>query len=157
MTQLCERPAVLRTMYAINVIVCGAITSICLFFPDDAIDYLFRGTFAGPSDVAIIRMVGSFSASIALVSLFGMFNFKAFRLVFLYQLIFAFVFLLAAVVPYIVNTHDAPLGMISFLVVWMIVLPFVVPWKRMFSVKLPTWRLKSKENKTSILLPPRTI
>lgn len=80
-----------------------------------------------------IRLVGALWGAIFLLSILGLFFPERMSVVLLFQLIYKGSWLLAVALPAILNDQPYPRGMAGFFVVWVVVLPFVIPWSVLFS------------------------
>ena len=119
----------LRIVYLANVFVAGQIGWSALFTPDRAAVTVFQNTVA-PSEG--LRVVGALWLAIAVLSACGLFAPRAFAAVLLLQLIYKGSWLLAAGVPALRAGEAYPRGMFWFFVVWVAVLPWVIPWRVFF-------------------------
>ncbi|UOY06851.1 hypothetical protein L0P88_23400 [Muricauda sp. SCSIO 64092] len=120
----------MKIMYVANVIVAGAISITSLFYPKTAQKAVFTDAFEYSES---IRLIGALWLSIFLLSLVGLWYPKQMSLVFVFQLIYKSSWLLFAAVPAMINAHPYPKAMATFFLVWVIVLPFVIPWKEMLN------------------------
>ncbi|MGH1365952.1 MAG: hypothetical protein ACRBF0_20505 [Calditrichia bacterium] len=120
----------MKIIYAANVIVAGWISISSLFYPRLAESTVFSNSFAY-SDA--FRLVGALWWAIFLLSLLGLFFPRQMSLVFLFQLIYKSSWLLVAALPALLNAQPYPKGMAIFFVIWVIVLPFIIPWKEIFA------------------------
>ncbi|MEL6141467.1 MAG: hypothetical protein AAFU67_07595 [Bacteroidota bacterium] len=116
-------------IYGANVLVAGWISISSLFFPKMAQQTVFEGQFAYSES---IRLVGALWLAICLLSIVGLFYPKEMRLVFLFQFIYKLAWLLFAALPAIQKSEPYPRAMAGFFLVWVVVLPFVIPWKGIF-------------------------
>lgn len=116
---------VLQLMYTANILVAGYIAIISVFFPATAATTIFSNAYPATE---VIRLVGCLWLAIALLSLFGLFRPYQFSPVLLVQLIYKTTWLLVVVVPAIRNKHPYPEAMAAFFLVWVLILPFVLPW-----------------------------
>ncbi|MEM6261995.1 MAG: hypothetical protein AAGI38_05770, partial [Bacteroidota bacterium] len=98
-------------------------------FPKTAFRTIFEGTFVYSES---FRLVGALWLAIFLLSLLGLFFPKQMQLVFLFQLIYKGSWLVVAALPALLNGQSFPKGMAVFFVIWVVVLPFVIPWKELF-------------------------
>ena len=57
---------------------------------------------------------------------------KQMSVVFLLQLIYKGTWLLVVALPAVINHQPYPKGMALFFVVWVVILPFVIPWGYLF-------------------------
>lgn len=116
-------------MYAANIAVAGWISITSLFFPQSAQMSIFSGDFAYSE---AIRLVGALWAAIFILSILGLFFPMKMSLVLLFQLIYKSSWLLVAALPAMLQNQPYPKGMASFFLVWVIILPFVIPWSEIF-------------------------
>jgi hypothetical protein len=120
----------LKIIYVANIIVAGWISISSLFYPKTAQITIFEQNFAYSE---AIRLVGALWFAIFILSILGMFYPEKMSLVLLFQLIYKSSWLLFAALPAMVNHQPYPKGMAVFFIVWVVVLPFVIPWKTIFS------------------------
>ena len=120
----------MKIMYFANVIVAGAISITSLFYPKTAQKTVFTDAFEYSES---IRLIGALWFAIFLLSLAGLWHPKQMSLVFVFQLIYKSSWLLFAAIPAMMNAHPYPKAMASFFLVWVIVLPFIIPWKEMLN------------------------
>ena len=52
--------------------------------------------------------------------------------VFIFQLIYKFSWLVVAALPAMLSNQPFPKQMAVFFIVWVIILPFVIPWNELF-------------------------
>ncbi|MFK7933094.1 MAG: hypothetical protein AB8G22_06255 [Saprospiraceae bacterium] len=119
----------LKLMYAANVLVAGWISITSLFNPQRALLTVFENQFAYSE---AIRLVGALWGAIFLLSILGLFFPRQMALVLLFQLIYKGSWLLFAALPAMLNNQPYPKGMAVFFVIWVVVLPFVIPWRSIF-------------------------
>lgn len=115
----------LQLVYAANIIVAGYIGITSLFFPKLSAATIFQNAYPGTE---VIRLVGCLWLAIAVLSLFGLWRPFVFSPVLLLQLIYKGSWLLVVAIPAIKNNQSYPSGMAAFFLVWVLVLPFVIPW-----------------------------
>lgn len=120
----------MRMIYLANVIVAGWIGVSSIFFPTYAARTIFSNTY---SVSPVMQLTGALWLSIALLSIAGLFSPITFSPVLLIQLIYKFCWLLFVCAPAIQNNKPYPTGMAMFFVVWVLTLPFVIPWKYLFN------------------------
>lgn len=120
----------MKLVYLANIIVAGWIGISSLFFPSYAARTVFSGTY---SVTPVIQLTGALWLSIAVLSLFGSFYPIQFSPVLLLQLIYKSCWLLFVCFPAIQNNQPYPGGMAVFFIVWVLILPFVIPWKYLMS------------------------
>ena len=119
----------LKLTYAANLLVVGWIGIYSLFLPKAAIITVFSNAYE-PTEV--VRLVGCLWLAIALLSAFGLWKPMIFAPILFIQLIYKGGWLLFVATPAIVNGSPFPRGMAVFFVIWVAVLPFVIPWKDWF-------------------------
>lgn len=115
----------IKIVYVANIIVAGWISITSLFFPRTAQVTVFSNDFAYSE---VIRLVGALWFAIFLLSILGLFFPEKMSLVLLFQLIYKSSWLLFAALPAILQHKPYPQGMAIFFIIWVIVLPFVIPW-----------------------------
>lgn len=115
----------IKIVYFANIIVAGWISITSLFFPKTAQATVFSNDFAYSE---AIRLVGALWLAIFLLSVVGLFLPQQMSLVLLFQLIYKSSWLLFAALPAILQHKPYPQGMTIFFIIWVIVLPFVIPW-----------------------------
>lgn len=120
----------LYIVYIANILVAGWISITSLFFPQIAQKSVFENAFAYSE---AIRLVGALWGAIFVLSILGLFWPQRMSLVLLFQLIYKSSWLLFAALPAMVQSQPYPKGMAAFFVVWVIVLPWVIPWRIIFN------------------------
>ncbi|MFN0199869.1 MAG: hypothetical protein ACKVTZ_00025 [Bacteroidia bacterium] len=108
-----------------NIIVAGYIGITSLFFPKLSSTTIFQNSYQATD---IIKLVGCLWLAIAVLSLFGLWRPMTFSPVLLLQLIYKGSWLLVVAIPAIKNNQSYPSGMATFFLLWVLVLPFVIPW-----------------------------
>ncbi|MEL7160664.1 MAG: hypothetical protein AAFN92_07890 [Bacteroidota bacterium] len=119
----------MRFIYLANILVAGWISITALFFPRRAVTSIFENTLAYSE---AIRLVGCLWGAIFLLSIVGMFLPERMSLVLLFQLLYKGSWLLFVALPAIRAGEAFPRGMAGFFLVWVLVLPFVIPWGYLF-------------------------
>lgn len=119
----------IKLMYTANIIVAGWISITSLFFPKTAQQIIFDNAFQYSE---AIRLVGALWFAIFILSIIGLFFPKQMSLVFVFQLIYKSSWLILVAIPAIINNTQFPKAMSLFFLVWVIILPFVIPWKALF-------------------------
>lgn len=119
----------MKRMYAANVCVAGWISITSLFFPGTAHQSVFQGSFAYSE---AIRLVGALWGAIFILSVIGLFFPKPMSPVLLFQLIYKSAWLCFAALPAILQGQPYPRSMAMFFLIWIIILPFVIPWHDLF-------------------------
>ena len=116
----------IRLTYLANVLVAGSIGISCLFFPGVAARTVFQQAYP-PSDT--MRLVGCLWLAIALLSGLGWWRPVPWAAVLVLQLVYKSTWLLVVAGPAIRAGRAYPCGMAVFFLVWVMVLPFVIPWR----------------------------
>ena len=119
----------LRLMYAANVLVAGWIGLTSLFAPQTAARTVFENAYPATETV---RLVGCLWLAIALLSAAGLWRPGPFAAVLVLQLIYKGTWLLVVGGPAWRAGQPVPTGMALFFVVWVVVLPFIIPWAALF-------------------------
>lgn len=120
----------LRLMYIANVLVAGWIGISSLFLPKTAVSTVFTNAYPY-SDY--IRLIGALWLSIAVLSVLGIWKPITFSPVLVLQLIYKSMWLLVVALPAILKHESYPKAMAAFFLVWVLLLPFIIPWKALFS------------------------
>ena len=120
----------LRLIYLANVFVAGSIAYSCLRGPERAAASVFQHAYA-PSPA--MTLVGCLWLAIAVLSLLGLWRPVTFAPVLLLQFIYKGVWLAAVAYPAFRADAAYPRGMASFFVVWVLVLPWAIPWRLWWS------------------------
>lgn len=120
----------MKVMYVANVFLAGWISISSLFSPHKAQISVFEGNFEYSES---IRLVGALWLGITVLSILGLLFPEKMSVVFLFQLIYKGSWLIFAALPAIVNSQPYPKGMAVCFLVWVVVLPFVIPWKYLFT------------------------
>lgn len=119
----------LKVVYLANCVVAGWISITSLFFPKTAHATVFSHAFAYSE---AIRLVGALWGAIFLLSVVGLFFPRSMSLVLLFQLLYKTLWLLVVALPALLNNQPYPKGMAVFFLVWVMILPFVIPWSALF-------------------------
>ena len=117
------------------MVVAGAIAVMGLFYQEGANFFPFDGT-SKPGEPLYIT--GSHWLAITILSLFGLFYSRVyFSVVFIHQVIYKGTYLIVSVLPSLIEgkNQDIPIGMSIFFLVWVIVLPFIIPWGFLLNIK----------------------
>ncbi len=115
----------LKIIYVANIIVAGWISITSIFNPDKSAITVFQNTY---QSTEVIRLVGCLWFSIAILSILGLWRPISFSPILLVQLIYKGVWILVVVLPSIKNDETYPTGMALFFLIWVLILPFVIPW-----------------------------
>lgn len=119
----------MRIVYLANIVVAGWISYTSLFHPRLAQETVFSGAV---SYSEVIRLVGALWGAICLLSVAGLFYPEQMSPVLLLQLIYKGAWLLVVALPALRQQEPYPAGMALFFVIWVLVLPFVIPWSALF-------------------------
>lgn len=120
----------LKIVYLANVLVAGWISITSLFAPKTAQITIFTNGFVYSE---AFRLVGALWGAIFILSILGLFFPTNMSLILLFQLIYKSSWLLFAALPAMLKNEPYPKAMATFFVVWVLVLPFVIPWKTLFA------------------------
>jgi hypothetical protein len=115
----------IKLIYIANIIVAGWIGISSTWYPKTAATTVFQNAY---QQTDVIRLVGCLWFAIALLSALGLWKPMTFSPILLVQLIYKGLWLLVVALPAVKNNQPYPSGMASFFVVWVLVLPFIIPW-----------------------------
>lgn len=115
----------IKIMYFANIIVAGWIGITSLFFPKISSQTIFQNSY---QNTDVIRLVGCLWLSIAILSALGLWLPITFSPVLLIQLIYKSCWLIVVAIPALKNNQTFPTGMAIFFLIWVLTLPFVIPW-----------------------------
>ena len=121
--------SILRIIYVANILVAGWIGVTSLWFPRIAVSTVFQNAVTYSES---IRLVGCLWCGIALLSIAGLWKPIEFSPILVLQLVYKSAWLLAIALPALINGRTLPGGMAVFFLIWVTVLPFVIPWKYLF-------------------------
>lgn len=116
----------LRIIYFLNIIVAGQIAFSAIINPQNSALTTFGNAYQ-PTE--IIKLVGCFWLAITIISILGIWKPIAFSPVLLLQLIYKGTWLIVVALPAIRNDIPYPKAMALFFVIWVLILPFLIPWK----------------------------
>ena len=116
----------LKSIYVANIVVAGWISLTSITSPKTAAATIFSNSYP-PTEV--MRLVGCLWLAIAVLSLLGLWRPITFSPILLVQLINKGTWLLVVAWPALRQGQSYPVGMAWFFVVWVLVLPFVIPWR----------------------------
>lgn len=119
----------LRLMFGANVLVCAWISISCLLYPRRAVRTIFENTLEYSES---IRLVGALWGGILVLSIVGLFRPVAMSPILLFQLVYKGGWLLLVALPAIRTTQPFPSGMAIFFLIWVLILPWIIPWKILF-------------------------
>jgi hypothetical protein len=115
----------LKIVYVANIIVAGWISLTSMMSPKRAAETVFQNSYQ-PTEV--IRLVGCLWLAITILSILGLWKPISFSPILLVQLIYKGTWLLIVALPAIKNNQPYPTGMALLFLIWVLVLPFVIPW-----------------------------
>ena len=115
----------LKIVYVANIIVAGWISITSIVSPKHSAVTVFQNAYQ-PTEV--IRLVGCLWLAITILSILGLWRPISFSPILLVQLIYKGTWLLIVALPAIKNNQPYPTGMALFFLIWVLVLPFVIPW-----------------------------
>ncbi len=120
----------LRIIYILNIIVAGQIAFTSMFQAEKASATIFAGAY---EHTDLVRLVGCLWLSIALISGLGLWKPITFSPILLVQLIYKGTWLFLVALPAFKANLPFPKGMASFFIIWVLVIPFIIPWKVWFA------------------------
>ena len=120
----------LKVIYVANIVVAGWISLTSLFAPQVAQRTVFEGAVVYSE---AIRLVGALWLAITVLSAAGLVWPRSMVLVLVFQVIYKGSWLLAVALPAQLKGQPYPKGMTAFFVVWVLVLPFIIPWKSLLN------------------------
>ncbi|TAE22637.1 MAG: hypothetical protein EAZ92_15650 [Candidatus Kapaibacterium sp.] len=115
----------MKIVYIANIIVAGWIGISSTFYPKTASATVFQNAY---QSTEVMRIVGCLWLSIAILSMLGLWKPISFSPIFLVQLFYKGTWLVVVALPVLRTNQPYPRGMAIFFVIWVIVLPFVMPW-----------------------------
>ena len=115
----------LKIVYIANIIVAGWISISSITSPTNAAATVFQNSYQ-PTEV--MKLVGCLWLAIAVLSILGLWRPISFSPILLVQLIYKGTWLIVVSLPAIKNNQPYPTGMALFFLIWVLVLPFVIPW-----------------------------
>lgn len=117
-------------IYIANIAVAGFVGATALFAPQLAQTWVFQDAVQFSQ---VIRLVGALWLAIAALSCLGLYFPVSMSPALLVQLIYKASWLAVVFVPALIRGEPASIGMAVFFAVWVVVLPFVIPWSDLFS------------------------
>lgn len=129
-----RRKMLTTLIYIGNVIVAGGISLTSLFYHEGVDSFPGLTQYGEP-----LYLTGSHWLAISFLSILGLlFSKVKFSIVFIHQLIYKFTYLAVSVVPSLIRgeINEVPYGMAIFFIVWVVVLPVVIPWKYFMGLRL---------------------
>jgi hypothetical protein len=133
------RKVLMRIVFACNVLCAGWIAFSALFWPVQAVTTVFSD---GITYSNVIPLVGCLWMAIWVLSILGLVWPMTYYLVFVFQLIYKSLYLIAVVIPALARQMPFPIGVASFFLAWVFVLPLVIPWGLMFRTRPEFERFK---------------
>ncbi len=118
----------IKLVYAANILVAGWISITSIFFPKISATYIFQNAYPATD---VNRLVGCLWLAIAVLSVAGLWRPLTFCPVLVLQLIYKGTWLLGVAMPAIYSNQQYPSGMAIFFLIWVVVLPFVIPWAQL--------------------------
>jgi hypothetical protein len=115
----------LKIVYIANIIVAGWISITSMTSPPKAAETVFQKAY---QPTAVMKLVGCLWLAIAVLSILGLWRPISFSPILLVQLIYKGTWLLIVAFPAFKNNQPYPTGMALFFLIWVLVLPFVIPW-----------------------------
>ncbi len=115
----------MKIVYVANIIVAGWIGISSTFSPKTASVTVFQNAY---QSTEVIRLVGCLWLSIASLSILGLWKPMSFSPIFLVQFIYKGTWLLVVALPALRANEPYPKGMAVFFVIWVVVLPLIMPW-----------------------------
>jgi hypothetical protein len=115
----------LKIVYTANIIVAGWISITSITSSKKAAETVFQNAYQ-PTEV--MKLVGCLWFAIAVLSILALWRPIAFSPILLVQLIYKGTWLLIVALPAIQNNQSYPAGMALFFLIWVLVLPFIIPW-----------------------------
>ncbi|MEM7104458.1 MAG: hypothetical protein AAF502_15080 [Bacteroidota bacterium] len=120
----------LKIAYLANILVAGWVGISALFLPKTAAVSVFSNAFDYSES---FRLVGAFWTTIFILSIIGLFFPKEMCLVLIFQVLYKSIWLIVAAFPAILNGQPYPKEMAVFFLIWVVALPWVIPWKEIFA------------------------
>ena len=121
----------MRLVYVYNILGAGVVGAIVLLAPRFAAKQIFAGTAEPGTATGIL---GSIWLAVGIASVLGLFFPVQMGAVFLVQLVYKTVWLLGAALPAVLvgKPRAVPPAMAAMFVVWVLVLPFAIPFGHLF-------------------------
>jgi hypothetical protein len=116
----------LKIIYIANIIVAGTISYSSILHPNRAAATIFENAYPSTD---VIKLVGCLWLAITVLSIMGLWRPITFAPILLVQLIYKGTWLLVVALPAIKNKEAYPTGMALFFLIWVLVLPIIIPWK----------------------------
>jgi hypothetical protein len=122
----------LNSVYIANILVAGFVGITALFFPEFSARYVLEGVSAAVPPYTSLRIVGSLWSAITVLSVLGLWvSPETYSVVLLLQLLYKGSWLLVVALPAMLRGqgHTLPMGMTWFFLAWVLILPWVIPYK----------------------------
>ncbi len=116
----------MRIVYVMNILVAGYIAYSSISNPTRAASTIFENAY---ESTELIKLVGCLWLAITVLSALGLWKPMTFTPVFLLQLCYKGTWLIVVAIPAIRQGLSYPKSMSLFFIIWVIILPFVIPWK----------------------------
>ena len=120
----------LKIIYAANILVVGWVSITCLLFPKIAKQKVFGDIFVYSG---VIQLAGALYLPIFLLSIVGLYFPLKMSLVLLFQFIYKAAWMFFAALPALLNKRPLPQTMTFVFIIYLVILPWVIPWKYIFS------------------------
>ena len=122
----------LKLIYMANILLAGWVGISSLFFPKMAVQQVFNHAF---SYSEAIRLVGALWCAVLIISILGLAYPEEMSLILVFQLVYKGLWLVVVALLAIFQSTSYPKGMAGFFLIWVIILPFVIPWESLFPAK----------------------
>ncbi len=76
-----------------------------------------------------MKVIGSFWIAIGIISILGLIYPVRISPILIIQIVYKGLYLCAEVIPRLIRSEIVPIEMSIFFLVWVVLLPFFVPWK----------------------------
>ena len=122
----------MRVVFAANVVVAGVAGGALLF----GTRQFAAGALQDAAEITpAVRIIGAFWLAIAVASALGCWRPLTMSPIFLIQLLYKGSWLLIVAAPALLRgrPETLPLGIAVFFLIWVLVLPFVIPWRWLVS------------------------
>lgn len=116
----------MKIVYGANILVAGWIGFTSLFAPRLATATVFENAYPFSE---YIRLIGCLWLGIFILSIAGLYRPVTFSPVFMLQLCYKGLWLVVVALPAILSGNTYSKGMALFFVIWVLILPFVIPWR----------------------------
>lgn len=122
----------IRIIYIVNILIAGIGGLLSIYSERLSAKIIFEQAY---SSHPALRMIGALWLGVAILSLLGLWLPKKMSPVLLFQLLYKAMWLFFVALPHFLHPEKGiePLSLTIFFVVWVIILPFFIPWKFLFS------------------------